>query len=49
MNDAKRAYTAPKLQDWGKVVDLTQVDGCISTDSFLSGSVLECKPYQTPS
>ncbi len=47
MNDTKRAYSAPKLQDWGKVVDLTQVDGCVSTDSFLSGSVIECRPVQT--
>ena len=39
MNEAKRPYQAPKLGEWGKVVDLTQVGDVCAQDSVFSGSV----------
>lgn len=44
MNDAKRPYQAPKLVEWGTVVDLTQV----AVDPCLAGSV-PCIDIQQPS
>ncbi len=39
MNDAKRPYQAPKLVEWGSVVDLTQAVNPCTIDSAFSGSV----------
>ena len=39
MHEAKRPYEAPKLVEWGSVVDLTQAPVPCSTDALFSGSV----------
>lgn len=41
--DTKRAYEAPKLTAWGKVVDLTKVatDNCYGSVPFSNG---DCRP-----
>ncbi len=38
MNTTKRSYQAPKLVEWGTVVDLTQVR-VVCDDAAFSGSV----------
>jgi hypothetical protein len=42
MQDTKLPYQAPKLVEWGTVVDLTQApSSCVSIDVAFSGSVCD--------
>jgi hypothetical protein len=41
MENAKQAYRAPELKEWGAVADITQITKCVNSECYANGSVIE--------